>query len=64
MHNILEDIIIEKDIKVVFPAQNCVELWEEDVPEIKSDELTIRTEVSKISTFTTRSTQHQISRMG
>ena len=43
---------MDKNYKVVFSAQNCVELWEDDVPEIKDDELLIKTEVSQISTGT------------
>ena len=35
-----------KNYRVVFPAKNCVELWGEDIPEIKDDELLIKTEVS------------------
>lgn len=41
-----------KNTKVVFPARNCVELWEMDMPEIKDDEVLIKTEVSQISTGT------------
>lgn len=43
---------MEKNIKVVFSAQNCVELLEEDVPEIGANEVLIETEVSQISTGT------------
>ncbi len=43
---------MDKNVKVVFSAKNCVELWESDLPEIKDDEVLIETEVSQISTGT------------
>lgn len=41
-----------KNIKVVFSEKNHVELWEEEVPELKEGQVLIETEISQISTGT------------
>lgn len=43
---------MEKNYKVMFAAQRCVEIWEEDIPEVGDDQVLIKTEVSLISTGT------------
>lgn len=43
---------MSKNYKVVFTDKNCVELWEEEIPEIGANEVLIETEISQISTGT------------
>ena len=43
---------MSKNYKVMFVDKNCVELWEEEIPELGADEVLIETEVSQISTGT------------
>ena len=43
---------MDKNYKVMFAAQRCVEIREEDIPEIADDQVLIETEVSLISTGT------------
>ncbi len=43
---------MKNNYKVVFTQKNCVELWEEEMPEIDADKVLIETEISQISTGT------------
>ena len=43
---------MDKNYKVVFVEKCCVEVWEEDIPEVGDDQVLIKTEVSLISTGT------------
>lgn len=43
---------MEKNYKVVFPEKKCVELWEEEIPEVGAGQVLIQTELSQISTGT------------